>query len=196
MTHTPASLIAFRDRVAAAFADKQIRSPVHFPGGQESQIIEAMKDFRPGVDWLATDWRNMYRCLLAGMPEDELFQQILEGRSMYIMSAKRRILCSSIVGGILPVACGLAMGIKRRGGPERVWVVIGDMTATTGLFYEFWNYAGGFSLPVVIIVEDNGLSTNAPTAELWEKEWQPLNPREFKYTRTMPHVGLAQRVSF
>ena len=198
MTHTIQSLIAFRSRVADAFRDKQIRAPVHFPSdGQAEPLIEIFKDVRPN-DWVLSGWRSMWHCLLKGMPEDELFAQILEGRSMYVMSKEHRIICSSIVGGILPIACGLAMGIKGNGGDggdERVWVFIGDMTATTGLCHEFTKYCDGHRLPVRVVLEDNGLSTNAITRETWgngvENSWD-----RYDYTRNYPHCGLREKVSF
>ncbi len=45
--HTRESLIAFRDRVADAFRRREIRSPVHFPGGNEDQLLQVFKDVRP-----------------------------------------------------------------------------------------------------------------------------------------------------
>jgi TPP-dependent pyruvate/acetoin dehydrogenase alpha subunit len=198
VTHTKESLIAFRDRVAEAFKAKRILAPVHFPGGEEDQLIAAMADIRPD-DWLCVGWRSMYAALLKGCPEEWVFDEILAGRSMYLMSKEHRVVGSSIVGGILPVACGLAMGIARRGGSERVWVVTGDMTATTGLFSEFIRYCAGHGLPVRVVVCDNGYSTNAPTEQVWgtsSVQGTGLQVTRFRYKRTMPHVGLAERVSF
>lgn len=195
VSHTAVSLIAFRDRVAEAFREKRIKAPVHFPGGEEEQLIAAMADIRPD-DWLCVGWRSMYPALLKGCDPEWLFAEILDGRSMYLMSAKYRIIGSSIVGGILPVACGLAMGIQRRNSRERVWVVVGDMTATTGLYHEFLRYCTGHSLPVRVVITDNGVSTNADTKATWGTACDPPPIARIKYTRTMPHVGLQKRVSF
>lgn len=218
MTHTPATLLAFRDRVADAFREKRIRCPVHFPSSEQAApLIDVFKDFRPGVDWCFAGWRNMWACLLAGMPEDELFQMILDGRSMYPMSAYRHIFCSSIVGGILPVALGVAWSIRKQyrqlereaaamceatwdkpyDGPL-VYVLVGDMTARTGLYHEFWQYASGHDLPVRVCIEDNGLSTNSQTEKTWGQSPVPnkTRVRRYSYRRDMPHVGLLQRVSF
>ena len=193
--HTKETLVAFRDRVARAFADKRIRSPVHFPGGEEEHLIAALADMRP-EDWLCLGWRSMYAALLKGCPEEWVFGEILAGRSMYLMSREHRVLSSSIVGGILPVACGLAMGARRRGGSERVYVVVGDMTATTGLYHEFVRYCTGHALPVRIVICDNGLSTNADTKATWGTQCEPPAITRFHYRRTMPHVVLLQRVNF
>lgn len=218
--HTPESLIAFRDRVADAFREKRIRSPVHFPSDTQAEpLLRIFEGYREG-DWCFSGWRSMWHCLLAGIPEDELFQMMLDGRSMYIQDKARRVVCSSIVGGILPIAVGVAMGIKRQretlehhtgmaygysaeryeaekaGGPT-VWVFVGDMTATTGLYHEAVQYAIGHGLPMRFVVENNGYSTNARTRETWQSASNRMAFIDgYSYERTMPHVGLAERVSF
>jgi TPP-dependent pyruvate/acetoin dehydrogenase alpha subunit len=195
--HTRESLVAFRDRVAEAFKAKLIRSPVHFPGGNEEQVIQAFEEVRPG-DWVLSNWRSMYHALLAGIPEEELFQMILDGRSMYIMDRARKFMASSIVGGMLPVAIGLGMGFKQQKTTQHVHCFVGDMTASIGLFHEAVQYAEGHDLPVRFIVENNGVSTNADTEQTWGKQVARFSRKvtHYRYRRTMPHVGLLERVSF
>ena len=194
--HTKESLIAFEERVKQAFLDKRILAPVHLSGNNEEQLIEIFKDVRP-QDWVFSTWRSHYHALLKGIPEDELFQMILEGRSMYLNSRKHKFVCSSIVGGILPIACGVALANKRLNLDERVFVFIGDMTARTGIFDEFSQYAVGHDLDVKVIIENNGLSTNTPTENVWgRKENIRLWPETYSYTRDFPHVGVGQYVAF
>lgn len=213
MTHTPESLIQFERKVAAAFEAKQIHAPVHLCSDEQAApLIDIFKDVRP-EDWVFCTWRSHFHALLKGMPEDELFAQIVAGRSMFVMSRERRVVSSAIVGGILPVALGVAMGIKedfRRATVEdrkecrfasyqipMVWVFVGDMARTTGLFKETVRYSRGHRLPIRFIVENNGMSTNASTDETWGPQWnqQPW-PKEYQYTRNWPHVGTGTRVRF
>lgn len=196
--HTPETLIAFRERVKAAFIEKRIPAPIHLPGGNEQQVIDVFNYVRPG-DWVFSGWRSMYHALLHGIPEEALFDMILAGRSMYIMSREYRFMASSIVGGILPIACGIAMAIKRMKGDERVFVFVGDMTESIGLFDEFRRYAYGWELPVKIVVEDNGFSTGTPTWQAWSNgniDKTDLPVEIYSYTRTTPHVGVGQRIEF
>jgi len=202
--------------VKQAFLDKKIKAPVHLAGGNENQLIGIFANVKP-QDWIFSTWRSSYHCLLKGMSEEELFAEILAGRSMYIMNKKHRILCSSIVGGILPIACGVAMGIQRKepinkyGSPigrychrwmqdrttEKVWVFVGDMCANTGLFHEFKQYILGHKLPVEIVVENNGFSTNTPTLEVWGSPCDHiLPPIEYSYRRVHPHCGVSKNVIF
>lgn len=195
--HTVESLIRFRDRVADAFRNKQIRCPVHFPSDSQAEPLLRIFEGVKATDWCLSGWRNMFHALLKGIPEDEVFRQIVDGRSMYIHSKEHRFLSSSIVGGMLPTAIGLGMAIKRNRGNETVWIFSGDMTSTTGLFHEATQYAIGHNLPMRFIVENNGFSTNAKTRETWRgTPFRSAFIYGYDYERTLPHVGLHERVSF
>ncbi len=194
--HTAASLIAFRDRVEAAFLDRRIRCPVHLPSdGQAEPLFRIFEDVRP-QDWVFSGWRSMWHALLKGMPEGDVFGQIVAGRSMYLMSREYRFMCSSIVGGVLPIALGVAAGIKRSGEDARVYAFSGDMTARSGLFHETMQYANGHALPMRFVVEDNSVSTDSPTAETWGMGTEVANIEWYMYERNRPHVGLERYVTF
>jgi len=194
--HTPQSLSAFSDRVKAAFLAKQIAAPVHLcDDAQAEPLIEIFKSIRP-QDAVFGTWRSSFHALLKGIPEDEVFQMILEGRSMYLMSRQYRFMASSIVGGILPIALGVADGIKRTGEDAKCYVFVGDMTEKTGLANEFVRYAQCNELPIIVTVEDNGLSTNTPTQSAWGQSTKPLLYGSYRYTRTVPHVGVGGHVQF
>lgn len=204
---TKYSLITFEERVKEAFLAQQIHAPIHLSGGNEDQLISLFCEVR-AQDWVLSTWRNHYHALLKGIPAEELFQAILDRRSMFIQSKRHRFLSSSIVGGILPIACGLAMGAKRLALDERIWVFIGDMAAETGVFAETVKYAGRHQLPMTFVIEDNGLSTNTPTHEVWGKDYASgLSPwfigtnhgadvRSYHYNRIYPHTGVGQWVHF
>ena len=192
---TKEGLIAFEERVKQAFLDKQIHAPVHLSGGNEEQLIEIFKDVRD-KDWVFSTWRSHYHALLKGIPEEELFKEILAGRSMYLNNARHKFVCSSIVGGILPIACGVALGAKLKGLDEKIWVFVGDMTARTGIYHEFVEYCRGFDLPVSVVIEDNHLSTNTPTSEAWGLQHAQIPIHRYKYERQYPHVGVGTFVAF
>ena len=200
-----AELIAFERRVADAFEAGLIRAPVHLSGGNEEALIRIFQQVRP-QDWVFSTWRSHYHALLKGIPEEWLWQEILDGRSMYIENREHRFLSSSIVGGVLPIALGVAMGAKRLGLDERVWCFVGDMTWRTGIADEVRRYARGHELPLRLVQEDNGLSTNTPTREVWGEGFRgqsngkvtPFNPGAitYSYERQWPHVGVGKWVTF
>lgn len=181
-------LIEFEKEVAAAFERKEIRGPIHLVGGNEAQLIEIFNGIKPD-DWVLSTWRSHYHALLHGVPKERVMADILAGKSMQLHYPEYRFLTSAIVGGICPIAVGLAAG------GQRVFCFVGDMAAETGIFHECVKYAEGHGLPVTFIIEDNGLATNTPTAETWGNK-DALCVDHYYYKRTKPHCGSGTYVQF
>lgn len=195
---TSAELKAFEKRVAEAFANKECKGPVHLSGGNEDQLIELFNRVRR-EDWVFCSYRNHYHALLHGIPEDWLMAEIKAGRSMNISSAKYRFFTSAIVGGTLPIAVGVAAALKRKKSKAKVWCFVGDMAARSGAFFEARQYAIGFDLPIMFVIEDNGLSCNSPTNECWGLPGhRGIGDKRlaYSYKREYPHVGIDQWVQF
>ena len=189
---TSDELKAFEAEVAVHIQVGHIHAPVHLSGGNEDQLIEIFKEVKP-EDWVLSTWRSHYHALLKGIPREAVMREILAGRSMMLHFPQHKFLTSSIVGGILPIACGLAAA------GEKVWCFVGDMAASTGIFHEAIKYANGFSLPVRFVIENNGLSTNTPTDAAWGKPKKTLAPtwcQSYYYTRAYPHYGVSPNVLF
>lgn len=196
---TPADLIAFEDEMAELFASGKIKAPLHLSGGNEEQLIEIFKSMKPD-DWVLGTWRAHFHALLKGVPREEVREAILAGRSIALTFPKYRVLCSAIVGGIAPIAVGLAWAIKRQGGKERVWCFLGDMAVECGIVHESMKYAYGYDLPVNWCIEDNAIGgTNVPTQELWpirsgiDAFFDP-EASEYDYEMTRPFVGVGHHI--
>ena len=136
--------------------------------------------------------------MLRGVPAEELTQAILDGRSISLSFPKHKVLSSAIVGGIAPIAVGLAMGIHYNGGKNKVCCFLGDMAAETGIFLESAKYAINWKLPVKWIVENNGKSGDTNTLIAWGGPTELSDPSilVYDYKLTRPHCGLEQWVSF
>lgn len=194
---TADDLINFERRVQEEFEAGNVRGPVHLSGGNESQLIEIFREVKRD-DWVFSTWRNHYHALLHGLPQDWVWKEIMAGRSLSLNSAEHRFYTSAIVGGTLPIAVGVAAGIKRRGGSERVWCFVGDMTASIGSFQDALDYSRCNQLSIMFVVEDNGMSTETPTHAAWGENYLEDRPlgvfganriRRYFYTRTVPHYG-------
>src|SRR3989338_5884817 len=127
-TLTKEELIAFEDEIKELYLNAKIRSPVHFSKGNEETLIEIFKEINE-EDWGFSTHRSHYHGLLKGIPKETVKKEILENRSIHLNNAEKKFFTSAIVGGILPIALGAAMAIKRKQGKEKVWVFIGDMCA-------------------------------------------------------------------
>ncbi len=194
-------LINFEKEIADLFNAAKIRAPVHLYSGNEAQMLDIFKDVRP-EDWVCCSWRSHYQCLLKGVPPEQVREEILAGRSISLCFPEYRVVSSAIVGGIVPIAVGIAQGIKRRGEPGRVHCFMGEMTSETGIVHEAIKYSSNYGLPIRFIVEDNGKSVCTDTREAWN---QPRLTYEstphsmvtyYKYQTKYPHAGAGVRVQF
>ena len=71
------------------------------------------------------------------------------------------------------------------------------MTYETGVFHECYKYAQNFKLPIKFVVEDNNMSTNSPTNEVWSKKSKiSKNIIYYKYKRKYPHHGTGNWILF
>ena len=198
---TAQDLIAFETEMADLFNAAKIRAPIHLYYGNEDRMLELFRDVTP-EDWVFCSWRSHYQCLLKGVPREELKAEILAGHSISLCFPKQQVVSSAIVGGIIPLAVGAALGLKRQGKPGRVHCFAGDMTSETGIFHESVKYSHNHQLPIRFIVEDNGKSVCTDTREVWaqpvltyEKTPHPL-VTYYQYQTKYPHAGAGQRVQF
>ena len=192
---TVADLQSFEAEIEAAFIAKKIPGPIHLSGGNEQQLIDIFTRISRD-DWVFSTYRNHFHALLHGIPRDMLMAEIMAGRNMNFSSAAHRFFTSAIVGGTLPIATGVAAGIKRNGGKNQVWCFVGDMAAMTGAFHEATEYACCHDLPIMFIIEDNGMSANSPTMDCWGNGSGNNNVIQYTYKRTYPHAGASQWVNF
>lgn len=184
-------LIAFEEDIADIFNQGKIRHPIHLESGNEDALIDVFKTISR-EDWVCCTWRAHLKCLLHGVPPEKLKAAIIRGDSMSLCFPEHSIVSSPIVGGILPIALGIAKAIKLTGGKETVHCFLGDMTDKTGIAHECREY--GRDLPIRWIVEDNGISVCTPTDDVWPKG--TIDKVWFRYNSKYPHAGSGKRIQF
>ena len=202
--YTKQDLIDFENEIADCFNSAMIKAPVHLYHGNEEQMIGIFRDKDiKEEDWVLCSWRSHYQCLLKGVPKDELKMAILEGRSISLCFKKYRVFSSGIVTGALPIATGIALDIKRKGGTNKVYCFMGDMTSETGMAHECIKYARNHELPIHFIIEDNGKSVCTDTRATWNQEFLTYENKGDEYVTyykysldKYPHAGAGTRVQF
>lgn len=75
-----------------------------------------------------------------------------------------RYLSTGVQGQSLPVAAGAALHLKRYEPGRAAVVHVGDGTWGEGSVYEALNMASLWSLPLVVVVENNGIAQSTPAA--------------------------------
>ena len=194
-------LIDFETEIADLFNAAKIRAPVHLYSGNEESMLDIFQDIR-AEDWVLCSWRSHYQCLLKGVPRERLREEIVAGRSISLCFPEYRVLSSAIVTGVLPIAVGIGMAIKRCGGSERVFCFAGEMTSETGTAHECIKYVTNHNLPVHFIVEDNGKSVCTDTRQVWNQPQLTYEAgthphvRYYQYETKYPHAGAGVRVQF
>lgn len=198
---TRQELIEFEEEIATLFNTGKIRAPIHLHYGNEEPLLEIFQAIRP-QDWVFCSWRSHYHCLLKGVPRERLRQEILAGRSISLCFPEYRIYSSAIVGGVLPIAVGVALAIQRRDEDARVYCFMGDMTSETGIAHETIKYSRNQRLPIRFIVEDNGKSVCTDTRQVWNlprltyEDVVDEYVMYYKYETKYPHAGAGVRVQF
>jgi len=193
-------LIKFETDIADCFNKAMIKAPVHLYDGNEEQMINIFKNVNP-KDWVFCTWRSHYQCLLKGVPQEQVKQDILEGKSITLCYPEHNVYSSAIVTGNIPIATGVALDIKRKGGDNHVWCFVGDMTSETGAFFENWKYAVNHDLPITYVIENNEKSVCTETKKVWNTEelYFAKETRKiiyYEYQTKYPHAGAGQRIQF
>ena len=196
VTVTKEELISFETEVKERYESGEILAPVHLSKDNEDELIEIFQYVHPD-DWVFSAWRNHYHALLHGFDRQQLMDDIVAGRSMATSSNVNKFYSSAIVGGIIPIALGTAMALKKKNSDNKVWCFIGDMTFETGVFHESYKYAKNFELPIQFVVEDNNLSVHTPTDAAWGvRQEVPDDVVYYRYENGYPHHGTGAWVNF
>ena len=193
---TADELIAFETKVKDTYEAGKVKGPIHLAKNNENQMIEIFQ-YIDKDDWVFVPWRNHYQAILHGVDKDKLFESICNGNSMHTNNVNPNFYSSSIVGGIIPLALGVAMALKQKKASNRVWCFVGDMTMETGIFHEAYKYAKNFELPLDWVIEDNNMSVHTPTDMAWKNKTKvPNDVISYSYEMGYPHHGTGNWVNF
>lgn len=201
MLKTKQELINFENKIGTIFNNKKIKAPIHLYNGNEDKIIKIFKKIKKR-DWVMCSWRSHYQCILKGVPEKLLEKKIIEGKSISLCFPEYRIFSSAIVGGIIPIAVGIALAIKKKKLEDKVYCFMGDMTSETGIAHESIKFSINHKLPIKFIIEDNNLSVCTDTRRVWGQKnltYQKYKNKiitYYKYKNKYPHSGAGKRIEF
>lgn len=166
---------AFELRAGEMYTRAKIGGYCHLNLGEEATVVGLMAALAPH-DYLFTTYREHGYALARGLEPGPVMAELFGkttgvsggwGGSMHLFDAKARLLGGyGIVGGQIPPATGVALGIAYRGdgGPEAeaVMCLLGDGTTNIGAFHESLNLAALWRLPIVYVVINNRLGMGTP----------------------------------
>ena len=194
-------LIQFENNIAQLFNNAKIKAPIHLYSNNEDDLIKIFKKIKKN-DWVFCSWRSHYQCLLKGVPPKIVEKEILNGKSISLCFPEYNIYSSAIVGGVIPIATGVALSNKLKKKKSKVYCFVGEMTAETGIMHECLKFSINKNLPIHFIVEDNGKSVCTDTRKVWSKKKLTFDGIKnkfvsyYKYKLKYPHAGAGKRVQF
>jgi pyruvate dehydrogenase E1 component alpha subunit/2-oxoisovalerate dehydrogenase E1 component alpha subunit len=125
--------------------------------------------------------RNMGALMTVGVRPLEIFRQYMakgtansRGRDLNIHivhlpdpGADEPVIVGpiSMLGDSIPVAAGIAMGSRAKGGDRVAMAWIGDGATSTGAFHEGLNFAAVQKIPLVVVAEDNKYAYSTPISK-------------------------------
>ncbi|MHC4676506.1 MAG: thiamine pyrophosphate-dependent dehydrogenase E1 component subunit alpha, partial [Planctomycetota bacterium] len=142
----------------------KVSGRVHTCLGQEWIPVAVAESLRPG-DYIFSNHRGHGHYLAWTDDVEGLVAEIMgktdgpcAGRGGSQHLCRDGFFSSGTRGGIVPVAAGLAMAKRMAMGIGIAVVFIGDGMLAQGVVYETLNITAKWSLPLLIVLEDNGVA--------------------------------------
>ena len=154
----------FEERCAELYGAGKIRGFMHLYDGEEAVAVGVMQVLGTD-DSVVSTYREHGHAIARGIGMGPLMAELYgkrtgcsggRGGSMHVFDAAMR-LCggNAIVGGGLPLAVGLGLAEKMRGGRGVAACFFGEGAAAEGEFHESMNLAALWRLPVLFLCENN-----------------------------------------
>jgi pyruvate dehydrogenase E1 component alpha subunit len=161
----------FEARVGALTRANEVHGLVHLSSGQEAVAAGVCTQLRPD-DVVYSGHRAHGHAIAKGAPLDRVLAELMGrngglcrglGGSMHLVDVAHGFYgATGVVGGNIPLALGSALAGRLGGGDQVVVVFFGDGAVQAGVFAESVNLATLWSLPVVLVCENNGFAEFTP----------------------------------
>ena len=150
--------------IAKKIESGDIRCPCHLATGQEA-TPSVLAEFLNSEDRVYGTHRSHHQYLAITDDVEGLLAEVLGkkngcakgmGGSQHLINVRKGFGGSvSIVGGIIPIACGAALAMKLKDNGGIAIPFFGDGATEEGVFHESLNLASTMKLPVCFIAENN-----------------------------------------
>lgn len=155
---------AVEERLLLLFQEGKVNGTVHTCIGQEL-IGPCAAEFLTEQDYVISNHRGHGHFLARNENLVGFFAEIM-GRTDGICGGKggsqhfctKNHLSNGIQGGMTPIGAGIALALKIQKKDSIVVCFIGDGTLGQGIIYEAFNMASLWDLPIVYVLENNGIA--------------------------------------
>ncbi len=162
---------AFESKLLELFGEDAFSGTVHTCIGQELCATALAPHLDIGRDAFVATHRGHGHYLALGGPPDALLAELMgregalcRGRGGSQHLCHRGYISSGVQGGTPPLAVGLGWARKLRGTDAIAVAQVGDGTFGEGALYEAMTFAALWSVPVLFLVEYNGIAMTTDVA--------------------------------
>jgi acetoin:2,6-dichlorophenolindophenol oxidoreductase subunit alpha len=161
----------FEERVGALARGGEIDGLIHLSIGQEGVAAAVCSQLRDG-DAVYSGHRAHGHAIAKGAPLERVMAELMGrdsglcrglGGSMHLVDVEHGFMgATGVVGGNIPLALGSALAARMRGEDTVAVVFFGDGAVQAGHFNETVNLATLWSLPLIMVCENNGFAEFTP----------------------------------
>jgi TPP-dependent pyruvate/acetoin dehydrogenase alpha subunit len=155
---------AFEEQAEKSYMAGKIHGTMHLSIGQEASAVGSISTLEP-TDYIIGHHRGHGLCIAKGADLNLMMAEFYgkengycrgRGGSMHIADvAGGNLGANGVVGGGIPLAVGVGIGLKMQAESRVLLAFFGDGAASTGAFHESMILAVLFQVPVVFICENN-----------------------------------------
>ena len=166
---------AFEEQAEKSYMQGKIHGTMHLSIGQEASAVGSVSMLEP-TDYILGHHRGHGLCIAKGADLNLMMSEFYgkengycrgRGGSMHIADMEGRNLgANGVVGGGLPMAVGVGIGLKQKKKGEVIMCFFGDGAASSGAFHESMILSHLFNIPVVWVCENNQYAMSFPS-ERW-----------------------------
>jgi TPP-dependent pyruvate/acetoin dehydrogenase alpha subunit len=163
---------AFEEQAERSYSEGKIHGTMHLSIGQEASAVGAISALSPD-DYILSTHRGHGHCIAKGADLNLMMAEFYgkangycrgRGGSMHIADVEKGNLgANGVVGGGLPMAVGVGIGLKMQNEGKILLSFFGDGAASMGAFHESMVLAVINQVPVVFVCENNQYAMSFPS---------------------------------
>ncbi len=157
----------FEEKLTEYKLNRKILGQIHCYTGQEAVSVGVCAALSSD-DYIVSNHRSHGHVIAKGVDINLIMAEIFgkstgtnggKGGSMHIFDKSFGSICTTaIVGSGLPIACGAAFASKYKNDGKIACVFFGDGASNEGTFHECMNLASIWNLPIIFLLENNGVA--------------------------------------
>jgi acetoin:2,6-dichlorophenolindophenol oxidoreductase subunit alpha len=170
---------AFEEQAEKNYMAGKIHGTMHLSIGQEASAVGAVAALKPD-DYILSTHRGHGHCIAKGADLKLMMAEFYgkangycrgRGGSMHIADvASGNLGANGVVGGGIPMAVGVGIGLKMQNQGKILISFFGDGAASSGAFHESMELSVIYQVPVVYVCENNQYAMSFPSSRWTNSE--------------------------